>query len=167
MSVAQFIRKRRFKMYLTRSFKRLAFLALAVLAVYLSPASLRAQQSESVFNGSFTLPFEARWGDAVLPPGQYTLTLNSFVAPFTATVQGENRTALISTAISERSGWGFREPGARSELVAIRSGGKLRIRALNVADAGVVFYFALPNSEQRTAQVSELIQRIAVGTAGK
>jgi hypothetical protein len=151
------------KMYPTRSFRRFAFLALAMLTVYLGPASLTAESVESVFKGRFTLPFEAWWGDAVLPPGQYTLTLKSYVAPFTVTVRGGNRAALITTSISDRK---F-NASARNELVASRSGGKLRIRELKVAEAGVVFYYPLPKSGQRTTQVSDLIQRIPVGTAGK
>ena len=147
----------------SRSLSQIKLSMLALLAACLCATVASAQTGSSTFKGNFTLPFEAQWGEVVLPPGEYTFTLNPFVAPFTATVRGENRTAMIiAQAPSDRE---FR---GRSELIAIRSGGRLRIRALNVADPGVVLYYGLPKAEKPViAQAPQLLQRIPVVAAGK
>ena len=56
----------------TRSLNSVRILLLAVLAAGLSASLARAQEYE----GKFTLPFEARWGMAVLPPGDYSFRVN-------------------------------------------------------------------------------------------
>lgn len=47
------------------------FLFLAFLATGIF-AGVGSAQEEATWNGTFTLPFEARWGNTVLPPGGYT-----------------------------------------------------------------------------------------------
>ena len=61
----------------TRSLKSVRILLLAVLAAGLSASLASAQE----YQGKFTLPFEARWGSAVLPAGDYTFRVNAGEAP--------------------------------------------------------------------------------------
>ena len=46
--------------------------AITLLAIGFCTGSAHAQ---SMFQGKFTLPYEARWGEAILPAGDYTLSL--------------------------------------------------------------------------------------------
>jgi hypothetical protein len=47
------------------------FLAIAALATCFASGAANAQ---AAFQGKFTLPYEVRWGKAVLAPGDYLLT---------------------------------------------------------------------------------------------
>ena len=40
-----------------------------LMVMYLSAGILSAQGPSAVYRGTFTLPFETRWGTAVLPAG--------------------------------------------------------------------------------------------------
>jgi hypothetical protein len=61
-----------------RSLKLLNLLALVALALCFSAGLGKAQD---VYKGTFTLPFEAHWAGAVLPAGEYTISLPSTNAP--------------------------------------------------------------------------------------
>ena len=58
---------------MTRNLKFLNHIALVVLTLCLSAAIGKAQNA---YAGKFTLPFETHWGGAVLPAGDYTMTVS-------------------------------------------------------------------------------------------
>ena len=60
-------------MSLNRSFKLVAPLGLALLAGCFTANLASAQEA---YRGKFTLPVEAQWGQLVLPPGEYSFTLD-------------------------------------------------------------------------------------------
>ena len=106
----------------TRSLNSVRILLLAVLAAGLSASLARAQEYE----GKFTLPFEARWGMAVLPPGDYSFRVNPSHKPCIALVsQGRQYVAFITTNNTPGG-----EVAGSSALIAVRSAGSYRIRAL-------------------------------------
>jgi hypothetical protein len=144
----------------TRSLKSVRILLLAVLAAGLSASLARAQEYE----GKFTLPFEARWGTAVLPAGDYSLRVNASQEPRILSVsQGRQGVAFILTS---NTTWG--EVAGSSALIAVRSAGSYRIRALRLAEAGVVLEYMPPKAErQLLAQQPVLFQRVPVIAAGK
>jgi len=76
----------------TRNF-RLARFTLLLLAGSLCVGRLTAQAGEAVSAGKFTLPFEVRWGQAILPAGDYTYTLNSATFSGVLTVRGNSKAA--------------------------------------------------------------------------
>jgi hypothetical protein len=49
-----------------RNFAHATLLSLTMLTIALSPAS-----AEGVFRGTFTLPHEVRWQNAIVPAGDY------------------------------------------------------------------------------------------------
>ncbi|MFB3924084.1 MAG: hypothetical protein ACE145_20365 [Terriglobia bacterium] len=137
-----------------------------LVATCLAPGLLSAQD----YRGTFTLPFETRWGPATLPAGNYTFTINAGKAPYLARIRGENGEAIVMAAeMSDRQTVG------RSELVLVRRGRQGTVRALTLAipaigspEGGVVFVYARPKGEQPLlAQGPELIQRIPIVAAGK
>jgi hypothetical protein len=144
----------------TRSLKSVRILLLAVLAAGLSASLACAQE----YQGKFTLPFEARWGKAVLPAGDYSFRVNPSHEPCIALVsQGRQYVAFITTNNEPRG-----EVAGSSALIAVRSAGSFRIRALRLAEAGVVLEYMPPKAErQMLAQLPVLYQRVPVIAAGK
>jgi len=143
----------------TRSLKSVRILLLAVLAAALSASLASAQE----YQGKFTLPFEARWGSAVLPAGDYTFRVNASEAPCMVSVsQGQQIVALILTSSTTRG-----EVAGSSALIAVRIAGSSHIRALQLAEVGVVLEYSPPKAErQLLAQQPVLFQRMPVA-AGK
>ena len=143
----------------TRSFSSIRLLALGLVTLGLWASVARAQTCE----GTFTLPFEASWGTAVLPAGDYSFKLETpSTIPYSVEVRGNGTGVLIrSTGISDRPVSG------RSELVLVRRGGKARIRALHLTERGQTFHYFVPKDEPiMLAQAPELIQRVPVVVAG-
>jgi len=142
-----------------RNFRFVGILALALLAVSLAPTSASAQ----TFKGYFTLPVETRWGTAVLPPGTYSVSLDSLAFPSIAKINGEDAHFLVM-AMGVDAG----EPSDQCKLVIARSGGKARVRNLSLGTAGMSFSYAPPKREREViAQGPELIERLPITMGGK
>lgn len=137
-----------------------------LLAMWLAPGVLSAQD----YKGTFTVPFELKWGRATLPAGEYSLKLDTAVAPNIVTVRGEGSNAMIMT-----NGVSDRDASGGDCLIVVRRGRTGRVRALRLSiptsgkpNDGLVFsYSAPPNEPQLLAQGPELIQRIPIVAAGK
>ena len=144
-----------------RSLKSVRILLLAVLAAGLSASLASAQDYE----GKFTLPFEARWGTAVLPAGDYSFRINTNNYSCIALVsQGGRGVAFIMPDTAASRG----EVAGSSALIAVRSAGSYRIRALQLAEAGVVLEYSPPKAERQIlAQLPVHFQRVPVIAAGK
>ena len=144
-----------------RSIKLVKATFLGLLAAFLFAGSLQAQ---SAFRGSFTLPVETRWGRAVLPAGDYELTLPSVGLPATVTVRGEGKAAAMIMAAAYDEG----PSSSRSALTLVRHGHKGTVRSLHLAELGLTFYYNPPKGEPQVfAQAPELIQRVPVLRAAK
>lgn len=144
-----------------RSFTLVRLVFLALLAASLSAGLASAQN----YKGQFTLPFEARWGVATLPPGDYSFRLDTAVAPYMAHIQREGQTVAM---IMANGGSSDSSPSERSQLIVVRHGKQGTIRALQLAEAGRAFFYTVPKAErQLLAQAPELIQRIPITMTGK
>jgi hypothetical protein len=150
----------------TRTFTSIRVVFLALLATVASVGLLSAED----YKGTFTLPFETRWGKAVLPAGDYSFTIHTTKSPQLATIRGEN-----GSVFAMPSGYSNREVNGRSELILVRRGNKGTVRALALAapghgspNGGIVFSYALPKAESPLlARAPELIQRVPVVVSGK
>jgi len=92
--------------------------------------------------GSFTLPHQTRWGQAVLPAGDYTFRLErtSLSDEFLLVNRG-NKTVII--AMGQRvSSTSF--AGGSSMLIVGN-----RVRFLHLAPVGLTYLYAIPKNEQR------------------
>ncbi|MGO9273617.1 MAG: hypothetical protein ACLQOO_25830 [Terriglobia bacterium] len=117
-----------------------------------------------VCKGQFTLPFEARWGRATLPAGDYSFTLNSAGQPSIITIGQGNRSVAMVMAQSTTDS----DTSKASELTVTRSGGHARIRVLHLAELGTDLYYGAPKAEGREmASAPELIQRVPITFNGK
>ena len=142
----------------------LAIAALALVGIFASPANAQYKAA-----GSFTLPFEAKWGNAVLPEGDYTFIIQP------ATSSGDSN-YLVTFApkgsrgetIFARKDLGRPEVGSRNLLVAVRSGWKYRIRSLHLAFANLIVDFPMPKEKQTLiAAAPNLIQSVPILVAAK
>jgi hypothetical protein len=100
--------------------------------------------------GKFTLPFVTHWGQATLPAGDYSFTLDKNYPGSVVTIfQGTRSVARIQTP-----GINYIK-GGRSEIVM--EGGT--VREVNLPQIGVSLHYPAPNSGHRQAPKQPLISR--------
>ena len=140
---------------------RLMRLAGLVLVMAGLGASLANAQTGG---GKFNLPFAVRWGLAVLPPGNYTFTVNTDGLPANSVVvRGEDLRARIIVS----SGYDDSFSG-KDELIVERQGEGGTVRTLRLADVGLVLYFPAPKPERQIlAQAPVLTERLPILMAKK
>lgn len=141
-------------------FNPAGWVALAALALSFSAISARAQE----FRGKFTLPVEATWGGAVLPAGDYDLSVQTTTSGLhLITVRGEGKAALIPSFEGET-----KAPSNDSKLVLVNVGGIYAVRIFEAGDAGLTFDYPLPKAKARqTARASGSMQTVSVSGDGQ
>jgi hypothetical protein len=147
--------------------------ALATFALTIGSASA---VDPTQVRGSFTLPFDARWGTATLPAGKYifeAVRTGSAVIEVRGEAKGSTPAFVVIVAHDASPN------DNTSELVCIRKGSTGIVRSLMLKGSGEILYFAIPKNVQlyaqngkaknRTllAQAPELIQRVPVELAGR
>jgi hypothetical protein len=134
-------------------------LALAGAFIFTGVASGQAP----VYAGKFTLPFEARWGSATLPAGDYSFKLDT-VDPAGALVlfRGTRAVALIRNQMHSM------EPSDYSRLTVVQNSAGNTVRELSLPEIGVVLHYPLSKPGRASAAAErEIAQRIPVTTSGK
>lgn len=135
-----------------RNFKFFALLALALLAMSLSPISASAQ----AFRGKFTLPFSARWGGLLLPAGEYSFSVDTLSPAGMISVQHDRKT-LGSVMVGSV---GYPVTSDKSALIAIPTGDAYRVTVLRLENECVI-EFRIPKNEQqvitREPELSRLV----------
>jgi ribosomal protein L30/L7E len=144
-----------------RSLRLVKLLALALLTACFGASLANAQ----AFQGTFHLPFEVRWRGAVLPPGDYSFTLNSGdTSPVNCVLvarKGQPATFIMPLTLDHSS-------SGESALIVVGHGERRTVRALRLAQADLVIYYPVSKADrQMVAQVPELIQRLPISMAGK
>jgi hypothetical protein len=110
------------------------------------------------------LPFEAQWGDVVLPAGEYSFTLDHGMVGGKVTITTEERQAVGFVLNQGISG---PQTIDHSELILVRSGGNYTIRALRLAGLGLTLEYSVPKGEgQLITQAPQLLERIPVAMGG-
>jgi hypothetical protein len=140
------------------------FFRLAIVALLATVVSAGLLSAEDTI-GTFTLPFEAKWGQAILPAGDYSFKLNTASYPSIATVRQGQRSAAF---IMANAGLTRGKVDGPSALIIVRRGRTGFVRALRLAEVGATLEYLPPKGErQMLAQGPVLIQRIAVSVSGK
>lgn len=134
-----------------RSFT-LSSLVLALLASCLSAGMARAQEMQ----GKFTLPFDARWGQATLPAGDYSFTVDQSQAAAKVVLAGEKARAIIRA-----QGYDPKEMDS-SALVLAKNHGVNTVRELKLAELGVVLYFTPSRPHQTAAEEKQIAKAIPI-----
>ncbi len=124
-------------------------------------------QQPVVRDAHFTLPFRAMWADTVLPPGDYTLSVDRLSGgsypTYTVTFAGagKKKTILALRPLGSRVG--------ESSMLILESGGAMRyVRALYLPTVNLDLTFAVPKTRQTlVAEATEYIQSVPVSIAGQ
>jgi hypothetical protein len=137
---------------------RLFHAAIGMLAAICASSQLAGAQTVSA---RFTLPFEAQWGLATLPPGNYSLT-----------VEGVGREAKIRIArgaetVANLQNQNFSvKPSSEVSLKVVQTSAGNFVRDLTLPEIGEVFYFAAPKNWDAAARERK-IARVSVTTASR
>jgi hypothetical protein len=112
---------------------RATLFATALLAAWSFASVANAQVA---LQGKFSLPYEARWGQAVLPAGDYLLSITSTASPAMVVIQdakSHQQVAMVAPQTREVS-----RNGGTALLVGTR-GTQRVIHSLRLAELGEVF----------------------------
>jgi len=127
------------------------------LALCLAASQGKAQ---GTYKGQFTLPFEARWGIAVLPPGDYTISMDLDAANRFLVVRGEGKTALILGIVTDR-----KDISDHSQLTLVKTASSYRVQTLEAGEAGITLTYSVPKSKRdREAEELHSELRLPVST---
>lgn len=134
--------------------KLLHYATLAALVLLSAPGLVKAQDA---YQGTFTLPFEAHWGQATLPAGDYTISLSRGASPFLLHVRGQGKTFLVlSGAVADR-------PVSKdSALTIVNTGAGEAITNLRAAELGLDLNFAVSKSLSRVQAERKSVARVNV-----
>ena len=143
----------------SRSYTTVRNLAFALAGAMVFAGFASAQSA----SGKFTLPFEARWGMATLPAGDYKFTMDSVNSPAIIEVyRGTKAVALVLT-----SHWSVVSAGPAA-LTIVRTGDGNTVRDLSLPRIGVALQYASHKPRRISAAAErEMAQVIAVPVRGK
>ena len=142
-----------------RNLRVMGLLGTMVLAALLTAGLASAKEKE--FVGNFTLTSETRWGNAVLPPGDYSFELN--LTTDLITVRGQKQTVMIMSQVHDTDAH-----VESSALILVSRSGKRVIRALQLASDKVVLVYPIPKeNREEVAQGPVLIERVPITINGK
>jgi hypothetical protein len=147
-----------------RSLARFRTLSLALLTVALSPSWAQAQSAAA---GEFKLPYEVHWQKVVLPPGEYTFSIQSVNLPSVLVLRRQSKPGtalmLVAKGISQSS----TTPG-HSGLNLVLKGEERTVESLDLGDLGLVLYYGNPgrNSYRTMARVPPATVQVPVATYG-
>ncbi len=136
-----------------------SFLTAGLLATTLASVVLDAQEGSPLSKGSFTLPFETKWGKAILSPGDYFFTVSPGLGNSARVqIQGKKGNAFVLTgAIYNCTDCGS------DALIVLRQDRNRSVQALRLASADMVLYYA-PHTQvqEQMARDSKRIERVPV-----
>lgn len=126
------------------------------LAVGLSASQANAQ----VLKGTFNLPFQAHWGQAVLEPGEYVVRLSAGMSMYPVFyVSGQGQTIMVTPGT-----YGATE-SERSYLRIENVGQAHVIREFRSGVAGELFTFPVPKSVKNQAALARSAPDMTVSVA--
>ena len=126
------------------------------LAVGLSASQANAQR----LKGTFNLPFQAHWGQAVLEPGEYVVRLSAGPSMYPVIyVSGQGQTIMVTPTT-----YGATE-SERSYLRIENVGQTHVIREFRAGVAGELFTFPIPKSVKNQAALARNAPDMTVSVA--
>jgi hypothetical protein len=131
---------------------------IALIAVLCLTASRANAQ-----HGTFNLPFEARWGTVVLPPGSYQFSIHTQVSwPRIIEVSGNGKTVSISAGIEASQ-----PQSDHSYLLLSSIDGAQVVREFSLGASGKAFTFLPPKTiKQQLADLGKArTTRLPIGTS--
>jgi len=120
--------------------KRASQLVLVALALVLSASVGKSQEAR--YEGTFTLPFEVRWGNATLPAGDYTLRVDDVYASRIIYIQGEGKSIMVPAGVPDQ-----REISNHSQLDLVETAHGYAVRSLEAGQLGLSLDYAVPKNK--------------------
>jgi hypothetical protein len=118
--------------------------------------------AQSAFKGKFTLPYEVRWGQAVLAPGEYTITMESTSRPALVTRLTGGAAFVMAVGIESAS------KDRPTALLITKTENERVVRSLNWPEGGKTFvYKPFTKAERRLYGTASLSEALPILTAQK
>ncbi len=130
--------------------------------VLLATCAFAAAANAQTIAAKFTLPFEVHWGKNVLPPGEYTISMDSLANVALVRSANGNTVGLTPIPIQAKS-----DKGGTALFVMVR-GNERVVRSLNLPTRGLTLIYPPATSAQREMLTkADQVQTVPVITAGK
>ncbi len=136
---------------------RVTSAAALTLALALSASHANAEKA------TFTLPFEAHWGTAILPAGEYTMeapSIGSILPVFTIT--GNGKTVMLPPSTTD-----YVNKSERNCLELVNIGGAYFVEKFDSGATGKKFDFWIPKSARHQAMANAQGTVAVINTASK
>jgi len=128
---------------------------LLALAIVLVAAAVPAN-AQQLYRATFNLPFEAQWGNTVVEPGEYTITVEEALGQKLIRLHGRGDLALFAGPSSS-------EPyGDNGKLVFVNVNGLYTLKAFNAAAIGEAFIF--PVHKAKGERASQQVTTVGLAT---
>ena len=133
-----------------------------VIVMLATCAFAAAANAQSSFTGRFTLPYEVHWGAAVLPAGEYTITMDTFHTVTLVQSASNNQSFYTRMPMIDDS-----TKGPASLSIAFLQGER-RVRSLNLPGFGKsLIYEPLTKAEREQLAKGGQVQAVPVIIARK
>jgi hypothetical protein len=129
-----------------RCFSMVKTLVLGLLMAGLCPGLTHAQEPVT---GKFTLPFQARWGQTILPAGDYSLTVPSLTLWGFVIVRREPQGNTV--ALIRADAWQQIDTSDSSQLIFEQRGEESIVRSLYLKDKGYKFTYTVHERKGKIA----------------
>lgn len=126
--------------------KKLRFGLLAV-AIALVAATIPAN-AQQLYKATFTLPFEAQWGNTVMEPGHYTITLEAALGQKLIRLHGPAELAIFAGPSSPES------VVDNGKLTFVSVNGLYTLKSFTAGAIGKSFIFPVPRAKGNHAQLT-------------
>jgi len=134
-----------------RSIQQATFLLAALVASLTLAGAARAQYISPQFVGKFTLTSTIHWGKSTLPPGNYTVRIDSTSLPIMATIRNDSYT-LVATVVTR----GIDDYTKGSNALQLKTrNGQVVVQTLVLADLKMVLVFDPSPAHERVEQARE------------
>jgi len=121
-------------------------------------AATVAANAQATLHGKFQLTSETRWGKAVLPAGDYSLTIESADQPVRIVIQAVNgKSAAMTFAVSSSDA----APGG-SYLFITGSGANRMVRSFNLPQLGTSLIYEPLTRSEREKLYTKVSQTVSV-----
>ena len=140
----------------------MAMLVAALLTSLFFVGTARAQGQFPAYVGKFTLSYKVVWGNSVLQPGNYTITIKSIGAPIVALVRNSDGDAVTHVVSGASSG----NPNGVNGILIKEKDGQLRVHSLALAELAMVLIYD-PTLARQTVQQARVSQTVPVTWAKK
>ncbi|HZP32451.1 MAG TPA: hypothetical protein VFB23_03725 [Candidatus Acidoferrales bacterium] len=144
--------------------KTIRYATVTLLLVALTTViSVTGANAQAVFAGNVSLPHAVRWGQTMLPAGNYSIRIASFNSPAATIHSTDGKIAAFVLMGTRQDG----ESGP-SSLTIVTRGNERTVASLNLPQSGIsLVYVPMTKAERETLAKTEQIETVPVVTAKK